>query len=75
MSQLTSLLVSKQNKNNMGEYNMISVAAVQHPSNYLNRGGCLERAVEIIKQAANDNIELLVFPKGWLPGYPMFVWK
>lgn len=54
---------------------MISVAAVQHPSNYLNRGGCLERAVEIIKQAANDNIELLVFPKGWLPGYPMFVWK
>ena len=53
---------------------MISVAAVQHPSDYLNRDGCLERAVEVIKQAADENLELLVFPEGWVPGYPMFVW-
>ena len=53
---------------------MISVAAVQHPSDYLNRDGCLERAVEVIKQAAHENLELLVFPEGWVPGYPMFVW-
>ncbi len=53
---------------------MISVAAVQHPSDYLNRDGCLERAVEIIKQAAGEKLELLVFPEGWVPGYPMFVW-
>lgn len=53
---------------------MISVAAVQYSSDYLNRDGCLERAVEIIKQAADENIELLVFPEGWVPGYPMFIW-
>ncbi len=53
---------------------MVSVAAVQYPSSYLNRDGCLERAIEIIKQAADENLELLVFPEGWIPGYPMFVW-
>ncbi len=53
---------------------MVSVAAVQHPSKYLNRDGCLERAVEIIKQAAKENVELLVFPEAWVPGYPMFIW-
>ena len=53
---------------------MISVAAVQHPSVYLSKEGCLERAVETIKQAASENIDLLVFPEGWVPGYPMFVW-
>ena len=53
---------------------MISVAAVRHPSVYLNKDGCLERAVEVIKQAASENIDLLVFPEGWVPGYPMFIW-
>jgi nitrilase len=53
---------------------MISVAAVQEPSIYMDKEGCLNRAVEIIKQAANENIELLVFPEGWVPGYPLFVW-
>ena len=42
---------------------MISVAAVQHPSVYLNKDGCLERAVEVIKQAASENIDLLVFSR------------
>ncbi|MCP4288073.1 MAG: carbon-nitrogen hydrolase family protein, partial [Gammaproteobacteria bacterium] len=53
---------------------MISVAAVQHPSVFLDKDGCLERAVHIIEQAANEKINLLVFPEGWLPGYPLFVW-
>ncbi len=53
---------------------MISVAAVQYSSKYMNKSGCLERAVEIIKKASGEGIELLVFPEGWLPGYPLFVW-
>lgn len=54
---------------------MISVAAVQQPSDYLNKNGCLERAVSIIEKAANEGIQLLVFPEGWIPGYPLFVWE
>ncbi len=53
---------------------MISVAAVQQPSVFLDKNGCLERAVEIIEQAASEKINLIVFPEGWLPGYPLFVW-
>ena len=52
---------------------MISVAAVQQPSDYLNKSGCLQRAVEIVEKAAKKNIQLLVFPEGWIPGYPLFI--
>ncbi len=53
---------------------MISVAAVQYPSDYMNKSGCIERAVKAIKNAAKQNIGLILFPEGWLPGYPLFVW-
>ncbi|MCP3974028.1 MAG: carbon-nitrogen hydrolase family protein [bacterium] len=53
---------------------MVRVAAVQEPGVYFDRDGCLQRAVELIERAAADGIELIVFPEGWIPGYPDFVW-
>ncbi len=53
---------------------MITIAAVQYPSVFLDIEGCLERAVELIKQAAVEGVNLLVFPEGWIPGYPLFIW-
>lgn len=53
---------------------MTKIAAVQYPSVFQDLKGCLERAVELIEQAAHEDIKLLVFPEGWIPGYPLFVW-
>ncbi|MCP5070717.1 MAG: carbon-nitrogen hydrolase family protein [bacterium] len=54
---------------------MVKVAAVQEPSVYFDLDGCLERAVEIIGRCPAEGIELVVFPEGWIPGYPDFVWS
>jgi len=40
----------------------------------MSKNGCLERAIEIIKKAGKEKIQLLVFPEGWIPGYPLFAW-
>ncbi|SHL03094.1 nitrilase [Roseovarius marisflavi] len=54
---------------------MTKVAAVQYPPVYYDLAKCLERAVEIIEEAASDGIECLVFSEAWLSGYPILVWN
>ena len=53
---------------------MVTVAAAQFPPIYYNLSGCLDLAVEIIAKAKNENIDLIVFPEAWMPGYPEFAW-
>lgn len=53
---------------------MIKIAAVQYPPVYYDLEKGLERAVEIIAEAANDSVQCLVFPEAWLTGYPMLAW-
>ncbi len=54
---------------------MTKVAVVQQPPIYLNLKASMERAVELIAQAAQQGAHLVVFPETWLPGYPTFVWR
>ena len=54
---------------------MVNVAAVQFPPVYYDLEKGLERAVEIISEAATKGIECLVFPEAWLTGYPFLVWS
>ena len=35
----------------------------------------MDRAVDLIAQAARQGSQLVVFPETWLPGYPTFVWR
>lgn len=53
---------------------MVKVGAVQEPGAHFDLEGCLARAVEIIGQCAAQGVQLIVFPEGWIPGYPDFVW-
>lgn len=53
----------------------MKVAVVQQPPVYLDKAKSLERAVELMRDAAAQNCELIVFPETWLPGYPEFVWR
>jgi nitrilase len=54
---------------------MTKVAVVQQPPIYLNLKASMERAVDLIAQAAQQGAHLVVFPETWLPGYPTFVWR
>jgi nitrilase len=54
---------------------MKKVAVVQQPPIYLNLNSSMERAIDLIAQAAHQGAHLVVFPETWLPGYPTFVWR
>jgi nitrilase len=54
---------------------MPKIAVIQEPPVYLNLGKSMDRAVELIAQAAGQRCALVVFPEAWLPGYPTFVWR
>jgi nitrilase len=54
---------------------MTRVAVVQQPPVYLNMNASMERAVDLIAEAAHQKARLVVFPDTWLPGYPTFVWR
>ena len=53
----------------------MKVAVVQQPPVYLDKAKSIERAVELIGEAAGGGCSLIVFPETWLPGYPTFVWR
>ncbi len=54
---------------------MTKVAVIQEPPVYLDLPESLERAVDLIAQAAARGHAMVIFPEAWLPGYPTFVWR
>jgi nitrilase len=51
------------------------VAVVQHPPVALHRQETLERAVELLEEAAAGGARLVSFPETWVPGYPEWIWR
>jgi predicted amidohydrolase len=50
-----------------------SVALVQKPQSFLNLPESTQWAISFIQQAANESVDLVVFPETWLPGYPVWL--
>ena len=50
------------------------VAAVQGSPVFLDREATVDRACSLIAEAAAEGARLVVFPEGYLPGYPLWVW-
>ena len=48
-------------------------AAVHAAPVFMNKNATIEKTVKYIYEAAKDNIELLVFPEVFIPGYPGFI--
>ncbi|NMM05284.1 carbon-nitrogen hydrolase family protein [Polaromonas sp.] len=54
---------------------MPKIAVIQEPPVYLNLSKSMDRAADLIANAASKGCELIVFPEAWLAGYPNFVWR
>jgi nitrilase len=53
----------------------MKISAVQQPPVYLDLERTMERAIDLVAQAAADGCRMIVFPEAWFPGYPTFVWR
>ncbi len=49
-------------------------AAVQAAPAFLDLSQGVKKTIEIISEAAAQNVKLLAFPEAWLPGYPFWSW-
>jgi predicted amidohydrolase len=58
----------------MADNGILRVAAIQASPIFLNRDASLEKAVNLIKQAADEGAMLAAFGEAWLPGYPIHAW-
>jgi nitrilase len=54
---------------------MARVAVIQQPPVLLDRCATLERAVQLLAQAAREGATLVVFPESFVPGYPSWIWR
>lgn len=54
----------------LGGRQQVKVAIAQISCKFLNREASITRAVETIKEASINGVELVVFPEVWLAGYP-----
>ena len=51
----------------------LPVALLQAPPVFLNLAASIEKAVQLIDDAARQGARLIIFPETWLPGYPVWL--
>jgi len=58
----------------MAKKKSFKVAAVQDSPVFLNKKATVEKACELITKASVKGAKLIVFPEGFIPAYPDWVW-
>jgi nitrilase len=54
---------------------MTQYAIVQKPPVFMDKHKTIESAVELVKEAACNGAELVVFTETFIPGYPTWIWR
>src|SRR5574338_1053256 len=54
----------------LGGRQTVKVEVAQVAQSYLDREKSIDKACQVIKEAAAQGAELIVFPEAWLAGYP-----
>ena len=49
-------------------------ACVQASPVYMDLDGCVDKAINLMQEAAANKADIIAFPETWIPGYPWFVW-
>ncbi len=57
-----------------GPSSSFKIAAVQATPVYLDRDATIDKACDLITQAAGNGAKLIVFPESFIPAYPDWVW-
>lgn len=60
-------------KNGQRSQRCLRVAIAQNAPIYLDKRASLQRALDIAKQAAAKDVELIAFGEAWFPGYPAWL--
>lgn len=47
------------------------VAAAHAAPVFMNKAATIKKTIELIEQAAEDDVKLVVFPETFIPGYPV----
>jgi nitrilase len=54
---------------------MSKIAVIQHAPRVLDRDATIDKAVQLVAEAAAEGARLIVFPEAFVPGYPAWVWR
>jgi nitrilase len=54
---------------------MSKIAVVQEAPVYLDRGATIEKAVSLVREAADRGAQIVIFPEAFIPGYPAWIWR
>lgn len=54
---------------------MSKIAIIQHPPVLLDREATINKAVQLIDEAATAGAALIILPETFVPGYPSWIWR
>jgi len=54
---------------------MSKIAIIQEAPVYLNKEKTIQKVCDLIKQAAGEGAELVIFPETFISGYPAWIWR
>lgn len=58
----------------MADYPTVKVAAVQAAPVYMNLDATVDKAAQLINEAAQNGAKVIGFPESFIPGYPWWIW-